>query len=170
MSPSEVAAAIARISPPPPPGAPFGLPVPNTATPNRTAAYRHWRFRDTPLLETLESDVHTLHDAFEVSLKNVPKKNFLGWRPWNATTKTYEDKYVWMTYAEVAERRKNLGAGLVELHKQAGITADKYAVGIWCQNRPEWQIAGTFHWPSFPFLLFFFFCVGSVKGSRVAES
>lgn len=39
-------------------------------------------------------------------------------------------------------RRKNFGAGLVHLHKQAGVTEESYAVGLWCQNRPEWQITG----------------------------
>jgi long-chain acyl-CoA synthetase len=45
-----------------------------------------------------------------------------------------------LTYGEVAERRKNFGAGIVELHHQVGVTEDKYAVGLWAQNRPEWQI------------------------------
>lgn len=49
---------------------------------------------------------------------------------------------MWMTYAEVAERRKNLGAGIVELHHKVGISAPKFGVGIWSQNRPEWQITG----------------------------
>ncbi|CAK7223625.1 medium-chain fatty acid-CoA ligase faa2 [Sporothrix curviconia] len=140
MSPSEVAAAIAKISPPPPPGAPFAVPVPNSATPNRSAVYRHWRFRDSPLLETLESDVATLHDSFESSVKHRGNKQFLGWRPWNPATKAYDEKYVWMTYAEAAVRRKNLGAGLVEIHKQNGVHTDKHAIGLWCQNRPEWQL------------------------------
>lgn len=149
MSPNEVAAAVAKISAPPPPGAPFALPVPNSATPNRSAVYRHWRFRDSPLLETLESEVQTLHDAFEMSAKHCPKKQFLGWRPWNVATQTHDEKFVWMTYAEAAERRKNLGAGLVEIHKAAGVTADKYAIGLWCQNRPEWQITGMSSVPFF---------------------
>ncbi|OAA67858.1 long-chain-fatty-acid-ligase 1 [Niveomyces insectorum RCEF 264] len=140
MSPSEVAAAIARISPPPPPGQPYALPVPNSETPNRSAVYRHWRFRDGPLLETLESDVHTLHESFESAAAFRGTRDFLGWRPWNAATQTWENKYVWMSYAEAAARRKNLGAGLVELHQQVGVTADKYGIGVWCQNRPEWQL------------------------------
>lgn len=45
-----------------------------------------------------------------------------------------------MTYSEVAVRRKNFGIGIRELNTQAGQTADKYGVGLWCQNRPEWQI------------------------------
>jgi hypothetical protein len=49
-----------------------------------------------------------------------------------------------MTYQEVADRRKNLGAGIAELHRQVGITTEKYGVGLWSQNRPEWQIAGEY--------------------------
>src|SRR6185437_3072408 len=64
-------------------------------------------------------------------------------RPWDPVTKTF-GKYEWITYAETASRRKNFGAGIVELHKKAGITEEKYGVGLWCQNRPEWQIPGEF--------------------------
>lgn len=33
-----------------------------------------------------------------------------------------------------------MGAGIVELHKAIGVTDEKYGIGLWCQNRPEWQI------------------------------
>lgn len=48
-----------------------------------------------------------------------------------------------MDYATVQRRRANLGVGIVEINKQAGILEQKYGVGIWCQNRPEWQLTGT---------------------------
>ena len=35
-----------------------------------------------------------------------------------------------------------MGAGLVHLHKQVGVTEQSYGIGLWCQNRPEWQITG----------------------------
>lgn len=142
MSPNDALAYIDQIAPPPPPGKPYAVPVPGTEAPNRTPVYRHWRFRDSPLLETLEPTVLTLHDTFESAAAFRGKRDFLGWRPWNPATKTWEPKYVWMSYADVAERRKNLGAGIVELHKQIGITDDKYGVAIWAQNRPEWEITG----------------------------
>ena len=40
------------------------------------------------------------------------------------------------------ERRANLGAGIVEANRQVGVTQRKYGVGLWCQNRPEWQLTG----------------------------
>jgi len=131
---------IRTIAQPPPPGTPYALPVPGTERPNRTPIYRHWRFVNQPLLETYDPAHQTLHDLFEHAVSKNPSKKCLGWRPWNPATKTWEPKYVWINYAEVAERRKNLGAGIVELHHRIGVTDDKYAVGLWAQNRPEWQI------------------------------
>ena len=47
-----------------------------------------------------------------------------------------------MDYQTVQKRRADFGVGLVELHKQAGVSEKKYGIGLWCQNRPEWQITG----------------------------
>jgi long-chain acyl-CoA synthetase len=125
---------------PPPAGTPYAVPIPGSERENRSAIYRHWKFANGPLLETVNPAEQTVHDVFETSVSKRPTKKCLGWRPWNPTTKTWENKYVWLTYAQVAERRKNLGAGIVEIHKAAGIETDKYGVGLWSQNRPEWQI------------------------------
>ncbi|KAK4186602.1 putative long-chain-fatty-acid--CoA ligase [Podospora australis] len=131
---------ISTIAQPPPPGSPYALPIPGTERPNRTAIYRHWRFLNGPLLETYDPSQRTVHDLFEASVAKGPKNRCLGHRPWNPTTKTWENKFVWQTYAEVAERRKNFGAGIVELHQRIGVKDEKYPVGLWAQNRPEWQI------------------------------
>jgi long-chain acyl-CoA synthetase len=127
---------------PPPPGTPYAGPIPGTELENRSPIYRHWRFLDQPLLETFDPAQQTLHDLYEEAVRKWAGKQCLGWRPWNPTTGTWENKYVWLTYAQVAERRKNLGAGIVELHEKAGISSGKYGVGLWSQNRPEWQISG----------------------------
>jgi len=142
MAPSDVAAIVAKVSPPPPPGSPYALPIPGSERENRTAVYRHFRFRDTPLVETFEPDKQSLHDLFEEVVKYRGHKPSMGWRPWDPVSRKWEEKYVWMTYAEAAERRKNLGAGIAELHQRLGITADKYGVGVWAKNRPEWQLSG----------------------------
>lgn len=44
---------------PPPKGQPYSVPIPGSEAPGRTAVYRHWRFKDQPLLETLDPAVHT---------------------------------------------------------------------------------------------------------------
>jgi long-chain acyl-CoA synthetase len=69
----------------------------------------------------------------------VPKNRCLGHRPYDTQTKTY-GQYVWDDFETVKRRRANLGVGIVELHREAGITDSKYGVGLWCQNCPEWQI------------------------------
>ena len=131
-----------ELAQPPPPGSPYGVPVPGSATPGRSAIYRHRKFRDGPLLTTLDPEVQSTHDMFESSVRKWPNKQCFGTRPWSPATKTWADRYEWITYAEAAERRKNIGAGIVELHNRIGYPHDKYGVGLWSQNRLEWQLTG----------------------------
>ncbi|KAF2397102.1 acetyl-CoA synthetase-like protein [Trichodelitschia bisporula] len=127
----------AELQPPPTPGSPYSVTVPGSKREGRTEVYRHWRFRDG-LLETLDPAIQTAHDFFEQTSTTAPKKNCLGVRPWNPATQSFGD-YVWEDYGTVALRRRNLGVGLVKLHSAAGI-GGRFGVGLWCQNRPEWQI------------------------------
>lgn len=129
------------ISAPVPKGGAYSVPIPGSEVEGRSAIYRHSRFRDGPLLQTLDPAVRTGHDIFTATAKKYPNKRCLGERPYNGATKTWGN-FVWQTYAQVAERRRNFGVGIVELHKRLGVTDEKYGVGLWCQNRPEWQITG----------------------------
>ncbi|KAH7073655.1 long-chain-fatty-acid-CoA ligase/ protein binding protein [Paraphoma chrysanthemicola] len=124
---------------PPPKGQPYSVALAGTQKEGRSAIYRHWRFADKPLLASLVPNINTPHEAFENSVTRFPKNKCLGHRPYDLNTKKF-GAYVWEDYETVAKRRKNLGAGLVHLHKQAGVTAEKFGIGLWCQNRPEWQI------------------------------
>lgn len=124
---------------PPAKGKPYSVALPNTKVEGRSAIYRHFRFADKPLLATLVPNITTAHEAFENSASRWPRNKCLGHRPYDPVTKKF-GAYVWQDYATIAQRRKNFGAGLVQLHEQAGITARKYGIGLWCQNRPEWQI------------------------------
>jgi len=135
------AAWVTAMKAPPPPGSPYSLPLPGSQREGRTPIYRHWRWVNKELPSSIDAQILTAHDAFEASLKKRPNARCLGSRAYDPTTKTF-GKYEWMTYGQTAERRKNFGAGLVELHKKAGVTEEKYGVGLWCQNRPEWQITG----------------------------
>jgi long-chain acyl-CoA synthetase len=141
MTPAHDSEELCRWLEVPPKDTPYSLPIVGSEKEGRTAVYRHWYFKDRPLMKTLDPTILTAHDIFEAALKRVPHARCLGHRPWDPITKTY-GKYQWMSYAETALRRKNFGAGIVELHKKAGVTEDKYGVGLWCQNRPEWQITG----------------------------
>lgn len=139
-----VNAYINDLSTPPPAGAPHAVALPGTEKPNRSAIYRHWRFADQPLIETLDPAVRTLHDLFEASAQQFPRNACLGSRKWLPATQSWDDKFSWMTYGEVAERRKNFGAGLAEIHSRINYEKQRgYAIGLWSQNRPEWQFVGT---------------------------
>lgn len=129
----------AELNPPPPKGKPYSVPIPGSQVEGKSAVYRHWRFANKPLLETLDPAITTPHEAFEATVARQPKAKCLGHRPYDPVTKTF-GAYHWQNYETIHRRRKNLGAGLVHLHRQAGITGKNYGVGLWCQNRPEWQI------------------------------
>lgn len=139
--PTDSDALVQYLKTPPPPGSPYSLPLPGSEREGRSAVYRHWRFVDRPLLTTLDPNTLTSHDIFESTVKKRAHARCLGSRPWDSVKKSY-GKYEWMTYAEVAVRRKNFGAGVMELHRKAGVSEEKFGVGLWCQNRPEWQISG----------------------------
>lgn len=71
-----------------------------------------------------------------------PSRNCLGYRRYDKETKTY-GPYEWINYATVQRRRGNFGVGIIEVNKRAENLQPKYGVGLWCQNRPEWQLTGT---------------------------
>lgn len=71
----------------------------------------------------------------------LPQSSCLGWRPYDPVNKTF-GPYEWMDYQTVQKRRTALGRALVELHEEIGITGRQYGIGLWCQNRPEWQVMG----------------------------
>ena len=121
---------------------PYSVPLPGSEIEGRSAVYRHWRFTNSPLLATVDTAVRSAHDIFESAAKKYANKRCLGERSYNGAAKTWGN-FEWQTYGQVAERRRNFGVGIAELHRQIGVTDEKYGVGLWCQNRPEWQITGT---------------------------
>ena len=128
----------------PPKGHPYSVLIPNSADKDkaRSFIYRHWQYRDVQLLRTLDPCVLTVHDLFEISATKRPKNRCLGSRKWDAGAKSWGG-YEWMTYGEVEQRRMDFGKGIRELHRQVGFTEERYGVGLWCANRPEWQITGN---------------------------
>lgn len=127
-----------ELSVPPPPGAAYSVPVPGSQKAGRSAVYRHWRQKDGPL-HTLDPVITTAHEFFEQAAEQHPRNKCLGHRPYLPATQTW-GPYVWQTYAQVRQRRANFGVGIVALNEQIGIQGRGYGVGLWCQNRPEWQI------------------------------
>jgi long-chain acyl-CoA synthetase len=66
-------------------------------------------------------------------------QNCLGYRPFDTTHSSYGE-YQWFSYATVANRRKDLGAGLMKLYEDVCASPLQGGVGLWCTNRPDWQI------------------------------
>jgi len=128
----------ATLRAPPPPGGPYSVAVPGTQQQGRSAVYRHWRQKEG-VLYSLDPKITTAHEFFEQACEKFAGSRCLGHRPYDAKTKTF-GSYVWQTYAQVQKRRANFGVGLVALHEDAGVIGRQYGVGLWCLNRPEWQI------------------------------
>ncbi|KAL1968748.1 hypothetical protein VTN77DRAFT_1574 [Rasamsonia byssochlamydoides] len=123
---------------PPPKGTPYSVALPGSEKPGRSKVYRAWNMQKE-LLTTLDPQIRTAHDMFEAAANRSPKNRCLGWRPYDPKTKTFSP-FQWLDYQTVQKRRAAFGVGLVELHNKHGCGGQKYGVGLWCQNRPEWQI------------------------------
>lgn len=52
-----------ELAKPPPKGQPYSVPIPGSAREGRSAVYRHWRFRDGPVLEKLDPAVCQSNNA-----------------------------------------------------------------------------------------------------------
>ena len=123
---------------PPPAGQAYSVIVPGSEKPDRTPTYRHWKCKDG-LMETLDPQVRTAHEMFESTAVRIPHAPCLGYRTYNSEKKIWE-AYEWLDYETVQKRRADFGVGIKELHNREGVTLPSYGVGLWCQNRPEWQI------------------------------
>lgn len=141
---AKASAFVEKLARPPPPGAPHGVSIEGSERENRTPVYRHWAVRNEPLLSHIEPSVRTLHDLFEFSAREYPDKPCLGARHWLHESKLWEPKFRWLSYADVAQRRHNFGVGLVEINRRLGQFSEVFGVGIWSQNRPEWQVVGRY--------------------------
>lgn len=123
---------------PPPKGAPHSFAVPNSQKEGRTKIYRHHRCQDGPL-ELLDENHKTLYDYFESSANRTPNAPVFGTRAWNSAKNVF-GPYEWTDYETVKKRKDDFGRGLVEVHAREGVTGTQYGIGLWCQNRMEWQI------------------------------
>ncbi|UZJ57447.1 hypothetical protein CBS101457_006767 [Exobasidium rhododendri] len=113
------------------------IPVPGTEKEGFSPIYRN---SINPNITTSE----TIYDLFHVGRERSPNKPCLGHRPWDSTVGDFKREYVWLTYGEVEELRTAVGSGLSQLVKDGklgpGVGQSDWTIGIWCQNRPEYQI------------------------------
>jgi long-chain acyl-CoA synthetase len=86
-------------------------------------------------------------ESFSQAVSRFPQRPCLGHRQITLNPQTGIETagpYIWQSYQQIDERRKSLGAGLLQLHKQ--VTGSKsvrggWNLGIYSKNRPEWIIA-----------------------------
>lgn len=112
------------------------IAVPGTKRPGQTAHYRNalYGFVDVNALPTLP-------DIFDNGYNINPDSRLLGHRPLVSTNPLKFGPYVWQTYKQVDGRRRRIGSALHRLFSQGELQGeDLETVGIWSQNRPEWQL------------------------------
>ncbi|EIM90194.1 acetyl-CoA synthetase-like protein [Stereum hirsutum FP-91666 SS1] len=113
--------------------------VPGTKKPGQTGHYRNGLYG---LVDSKTPNVlTTLTEIFEVGLARSRDLTCLGHRPVISTNPLkYADHFVWNTYADSDIRRRQIGSALHHLFKNGVLGGGEYdTVGIWSQNRPEWQ-------------------------------
>ncbi|KAI6043090.1 hypothetical protein EDC04DRAFT_2600482 [Pisolithus marmoratus] len=116
-----------------------GVTVPGTKQPGQTAHYRNAIYG---LLDpNAPSFPKTLQDIFNNGYSFNPDANLLGHRPVLSKSPLKFGPYVWQTYRQVDARRRRIGSALHRLFSTGELKAtDMETVGIWAQNRPEWQL------------------------------
>ncbi|KAK7440178.1 medium-chain fatty acid-CoA ligase faa2 [Stygiomarasmius scandens] len=114
--------------------------VPGTRRSGQTGHYRNaiWGLLngETP------GALRTLDQIFDLGIKAGRDSDFLGHRPLISTNPLkFAPRYVWQTWGQVDERRRLVGSALSHLFSRGELGGGEYeTVGIWSQNRPEWQI------------------------------
>jgi long-chain acyl-CoA synthetase len=113
--------------------------VPGTKRPGQTAHYQNAIYG---LINTNTPNIlKTITDIFDNGYNMNPDARLLGHRPVVSTEPLKFGPYVWQTYRQVDVRRRKIGSALHSLFKRGELKADDLeTVGIWSQNRPEWQL------------------------------
>ena len=80
----------------------------------------------------------TLPEVFDSGYALSKDLTFLGHRPLASKSPLkYADYYIWQTYAQVDERRRNLGCAIHALFENGTVGGGElHTVGLWCPNRP----------------------------------
>ncbi|KAG9062163.1 hypothetical protein KI688_006495 [Linnemannia hyalina] len=117
--------------------------VPGTRTPGATGHYRHAGFADE-LVDNIRADptVKTLYDLFQSSLVKFQDKDMLGSRNYDPVTKSWSG-YNWQSYRQVDQRTNAFGSGVMHINEAVlgGTQLNRWSLGIWSLNRPEWFIS-----------------------------
>lgn len=116
------------------------LEVPGTKRPGQTAHYRNAIFGYVDL--NTPGALTTLPEIFDAGYALSKDLTFLGHRPVvSKSPLKYADHYVWQTYSQVDDRRRNLGSAIHALFENGTVGGGELpTVGLWSPNRPEWVV------------------------------
>ncbi|KAJ3353426.1 hypothetical protein GGF32_003096 [Allomyces javanicus] len=119
--------------------------LPSTARPGSSPIYRNALTADRLITCSPLTGARTAYEIFWRSARAHATRPCLGHRTLIRTAPTRAwSPYQWQTYAAVADRITNFGSGLVRLHEQLvspSAEAEKWHLGIYAINRPEWTMA-----------------------------
>ncbi|RKO93292.1 hypothetical protein BDK51DRAFT_28918, partial [Blyttiomyces helicus] len=122
--------------------------VPGTRTDLETGIFRNVMSQNALATGFENTSIHSVVDLFNIGSSINPKGNCLGHRPitgYDAVTGAPKwGGFVWQSFERVRERMTHFGDGLMKVYEESGVgdvEKDKWALGIYAINRPEWTIA-----------------------------
>lgn len=139
-------------------------PIPGTEKPGQTGHWINTQYSNGIIgVDFHPSYPKTSVDCFEQGRLRNPDGPCLGKRKWDYSARDWEKKYTWLTYNEgkvtslgktalpsltslarmytVAHKRDLVGSALCHLAQtHFKPSAERWTVGLWSLNRPEWQI------------------------------
>ncbi|ODQ82511.1 hypothetical protein BABINDRAFT_159086 [Babjeviella inositovora NRRL Y-12698] len=120
--------------------------IPNTQEPGYSLVYRN-KFSQNQLYATLHPSLSTLHEIFEYAVATYGNERCLGKRLFNNTeANAFDAFYTWQSFNEIAERKKNLGAGIIYavqnnvFRKSLEGTDRDFIVALFSANTVEWAL------------------------------
>lgn len=98
----------------------------------------------------------TLPEVFDSGYALSKDLTLLGHRPLTSKSPLkFADHYIWQTYAQVDESRRNLGSAVHALFENGTVGGGELpTVGLWCPNRPgKSSLTGGFRLCTYRWLL-----------------
>lgn len=125
-------------------GKPQAVPVPGSQVEGYSAVYRNVA-SGGKLRSGIHPSIRTFYDAFRTVATKKPDADCIGERRYDHAAKKWSDKYFWLSYSEVAHKRRDFAAGMVAaVDKAAGISparGNNYIAGVYAPNSVNWIIA-----------------------------
>lgn len=113
--------------------------VPNTRREGESATFRNAMFNGE-LIGFEPNAPNTLHELFELAVKEAHDRPFLGTRVRDEASGKLGE-YVWVTYGEVKAQVTQVASGLSRLGRELGLNQHPWNVGLFSANRPEWNVS-----------------------------